>query len=138
MPSHVHGSASHAALGWVVALLSVAALAAQRAEHPSLPTRAPPSQPPAAAAAGVRALRDGQPMDLNRASAAELTLIPGVGPKLAERIVAERTRRGGFAELEELRAVRGIGPKTWERVRPFVEVRALRTGRASTTGSRPP
>ncbi len=77
-------------------------------------------------------------MDLNRASAAELTLIPGVGPKLAERIVAERTRRGGFAELEELRAVRGIGPKTWERVRPFVEVRALRTGRASTTGSRPP
>jgi len=70
-----------------------------------------------------RALRDGERLDLNRASVDELVLVPGIGPKLAERIERERTRRGGFARVEDVRAVRGVGPKTWERIRPFVELR---------------
>ena len=71
----------------------------------------------------LRALRDGQRLDLNHASIDELTLIPGIGPKLAGRIVTERAARGGYARLEDVRDVRGVGPKTWERMRPFVELR---------------
>lgn len=119
----MHGSASQAALGWIVAALAVAALAAQRSD-PSPPARPPVAARPAEAAPELRALRDGERLDLNRASAAELTLLPGIGPKLAERIVAERTRRGGYAQVDDLQDVHGIGPKLWQRVRAFVEVRA--------------
>lgn len=115
----VQGSAPHAALGVIVAGLALAALAAQRV--------VPPVGPPVAVFAPVhtskpelRALRDGQRLDLNRASAEELALIPGIGPKLAERIVLERTRRSGFTDLAQLRAVRGVGPKVWLRIEPFV------------------
>lgn len=47
---------------------------------------------------------------LNTASASELEALPGVGPRLAKRIVDERARRGGFRSVAELDAVRGVGP----------------------------
>lgn len=63
-------------------------------------------------------------LDLNRASAAELESLPGIGPKLAARILAERTAHGPFRSLEDLAArVSGIGPKSVERIRPYVVVR---------------
>jgi competence protein ComEA len=108
-------------LGLIVAGLALAALAAQR----SVPPEAPPVPVFAAQSSlkpELRALRDGQRLDINRASAEELTLIPGIGPKLAERIVEVRARRGRFESLAELRAVRGLGPKIWLRVEPFVEL----------------
>src|SRR5262245_31476219 len=37
------------------------------------------------------------PIDPNRASADELASLPGIGPALAQRIVAERTGGGSFA-----------------------------------------
>ena len=52
----------------------------------------------------------------NTASKAELELLPGVGPALAERIMAER-ERSPFATLEDLDRVRGIGAKTLEQLR---------------------
>jgi competence protein ComEA len=118
----VQGSAPHAALGLIVAGLALAALAAQRAVPPAAPPVAVFAGQPAAAKPELRALRDGQRLDVNRASADELTLIPGIGPKLAQRIVDERARRGGFTNLTELRSVRGLGPKIWLRVEPFVEL----------------
>jgi competence ComEA-like helix-hairpin-helix protein len=48
------------------------------------------------------------PIDPNTATAAELARLPGVGPALAARIIAER-ERGPFATLDDLRRVRGIG-----------------------------
>lgn len=78
--------------------------------------------PPAALSGEGDRLRDGQALDLNRASAAELELLPGVGPKLAREIVAARTRSGGFASVEALDAVRGIGAKKLARLRPFLRV----------------
>jgi Holliday junction DNA helicase RuvA len=44
---------------------------------------------------------------------------PGVGPKLAQRIVEARGTRP-FRSADDLRRVKGIGPKTLEKVRPFV------------------
>ena len=117
----MHGSASQAALGWIVAALAVAALAAKRED--SAPPSGPPPRPAVSATRELRALRDGQRLDLNRATTEELALLPGIGSKLAERIVVERTRRGGFARVEDVDDVRGVGPKTCERLRAFVEIR---------------
>ena len=63
-------------------------------------------------------------VDLNRSGRDELELLPGVGPALAERIVAERTTRGPFRTVEELHRVPGIGDKTVDRLRPLLTVTA--------------
>ena len=49
------------------------------------------------------------PLDLNKATAEELTALPGIGAELAERIVAYRNEHGGFAAVEEIMEVHGIG-----------------------------
>lgn len=51
----------------------------------------------------------GTPVDVNRATEGELEALPGIGPAIAQAIVAERERRGGFSSVEELLEVRGIG-----------------------------
>ncbi len=60
------------------------------------------------------------PLDLNTADAEALQALPGVGPTLAERIVADRDAHGPFRTPEDLLRVPGIGPKRWERIRPQV------------------
>ncbi len=64
-----------------------------------------------------------QPLDLNRATAAELQMLPGIGPVLAERILEERRRRGFFQRLEDLNQVKGIKGKTLEKIAPYLEVK---------------
>ena len=59
-------------------------------------------------------------VDINVAGTAELDALPGVGPVLAERIVAHRRRYGRYRRLEDLLAVRGIGPRLLERLAPHV------------------
>ena len=50
-------------------------------------------------------------VDLNRADVRELSLLPGIGPVLARRIVRHRDRHGPFRQLDDLADVSGIGPK---------------------------
>jgi competence protein ComEA len=50
-------------------------------------------------------------VDLNAATSEQLEELPGIGPVLAEAILTERDRRGGFRNVLELRDVRGIGEK---------------------------
>jgi competence protein ComEA len=58
---------------------------------------------------------------VNRASAADLQRLPGVGPVLAARIVAERDARGPFQDPGDLRRrVRGIGARTSARLAPHL------------------
>jgi len=64
----------------------------------------------------------GAPLDLNRATSAELEELRGVGPALAERILALRRKKGTFRRVEELLQVPGIGPVTLERLE--LQVRA--------------
>lgn len=57
------------------------------------------------------ALATGDPrIDVNRATADELQGLPGVGPVLAQRIVAWREAQGRFTALADLDAVTGVGP----------------------------
>jgi competence protein ComEA len=60
-------------------------------------------------------------ININTADAAELTQIPGIGPKTAEAIVAYRKDNGQFKTLEDLVEVKGIGPKKLEKIRPFLQ-----------------
>jgi len=55
-------------------------------------------------------------VDLNRATAEELDALPGIGPGLAQRIVAFREERGGFRAPEELATVPGIGLAAYARL----------------------
>lgn len=71
----------------------------------------------------VRPPRADERVDVNRADAGELESLPGIGPALAGRIVAERARLGGFRSVDDLLGVRGIGPATLERLRERVVVR---------------
>ena len=61
-------------------------------------------------------------LDLNRATDQDFEALPGIGPRLAERIMEYRQSVGGFQSLDELRAVKGIGKKKLERIRPLVTV----------------
>jgi competence protein ComEA len=58
------------------------------------------------------------PIDPNRASEAELTSLPGIGPHLARQIASYRMLHGPFAGAEDLLRVRGIGERTLARLRP--------------------
>jgi competence protein ComEA len=59
-------------------------------------------------------------IDPNRATAGELERLPGIGPSLAGRIIADRTSRGAFAAPEALLRVPGIGPKILDRIRAYL------------------
>lgn len=136
------------ALGVIVVGLSLSALAHRvplPTPRPSVPAiRARPEGPgqhdvaPRAAwvpsAGALRSLRDGARLDLNRATADDLELLPGVGPALARRIVAERQRRGGFRSVDEVTRVKGIGSRTLARLQPLLRVDA---GAASREAARP-
>jgi competence protein ComEA len=61
-------------------------------------------------------------LDLNRAEAAELSQVPGIGPTLAREIADDRLHRGEFRSVEELRRVKGVGPATLDRARAFLRV----------------
>jgi competence ComEA-like helix-hairpin-helix protein len=58
-------------------------------------------------------------LDLNSASVRELSLLPGIGPVLAKRIVQNRRRQGNFESVQALQRVYGIGPKTVTRAEVF-------------------
>lgn len=60
------------------------------------------------------------PININTAGVAGLDQLPGVGPSLAQSIVAYRDANGPFESLEELLLVPGIGPRTFEAIRPFI------------------
>jgi uncharacterized protein len=60
---------------------------------------------------------------VNTASPALLTYIAGLGPTLAERIVAYRDEHGPFPTRAAIKNVSGIGPKTFEQAAGFLRVR---------------
>ena len=66
-------------------------------------------------------------MDLNHATVSDLEALPGIGPKLAQRVIEHRVAKGPFMKVEDLRQVKGIGRKKFDRLRPHVLVTNTRS-----------
>ena len=96
-------------------------------EDPPTPAGpAPRPNGPAPPPGGSQGAPDGpgtsEPVDLNNADAAALQTLPGIGPALADRILAHRRDNGPFGSVDDLMAVSGIGPATFARLRELVAV----------------
>ena len=75
---------------------------------------------PGAGAGAGAAASPPAPVDLNAAGAAQLDLLPGIGPSTAAAIVAYREAHGPFATVDDLADVRGIGPAKLDALRGLV------------------
>lgn len=75
---------------------------------------------------GASTTRKGQsptrPISLNKASKNDLLELPGVGPAMADRIIADRREHGPFKHVEDLKRVKGIGSKKFEKLRKYLHV----------------
>lgn len=61
-------------------------------------------------------------VNINTASAEQLSMLPRVGPAVAGRIVEFREQNGSFKQVADLMLVRGIGEKTFELIEPYVAI----------------
>ncbi len=59
-------------------------------------------------------------VNINTASQAELETLPGIGPSLAQAVIAYREANGLFTSLEGIQAVVGIGPVTFEEIKDLI------------------
>lgn len=80
-----------------------------------------PGQPPGYQGGGFPG-SDFAPIDINKAGAAALESLPGIGPKLAGEIIRHREERGRFSSVEDLLSVKGIGEKKLSAIRDLVTV----------------
>ncbi|MBW1887493.1 MAG: helix-hairpin-helix domain-containing protein [Deltaproteobacteria bacterium] len=62
----------------------------------------------------------GIPISLNKESEKGLTALPWIGTELAQAIVRERSKKGGFKHMNEIMDIRGIGPRLYKKIRPYV------------------
>lgn len=93
-------------VAWILSSMAPVAMAAD-AQNPS-----PPSQMQAASAK----------VDLNSATAQQLESLPGIGPALAQRIVAHRQSQGPFKSIDDLKLVKGIGNRKFTVLRDKIMV----------------
>lgn len=61
-------------------------------------------------------------ISLNKGLKEELMRLPGVGEVMSGRILAYRSKRGSFRQLEELMNVEGIGEKKYEKMKPYLKL----------------
>jgi comEA protein len=61
-------------------------------------------------------------IDINKASAAELQTLKGIGPQTAQAIVKYREENGPFKSVEDLNKVKGIGKKKVESLKDKITV----------------
>jgi competence protein ComEA len=69
-------------------------------------------------------------VNVNTASAEQLSLLPGIGDARARDIVVARQKQGGFKRIEDLLSVKGIGEARLAKLRPYVSLHGETTLRA--------
>ena len=62
------------------------------------------------------------PINLNSATAAQIAVLPGIGPKTADLVVQYRQKNGPFKKIEEIMNVKGIGEKSFLRIKDCLTV----------------
>ena len=61
-------------------------------------------------------------ININQATVNELTQLPGIGPKIAERIINYRIKNHLFNSCEEIQQVKGIGPKLYKKIAAYLTI----------------
>jgi competence protein ComEA len=61
-------------------------------------------------------------VNLNTATVEQLTTVPGVGPKLAARILEQRQKSGSFKSVQDILGVKGIGEKNLAKIQGYLTV----------------
>ena len=77
------------------------------------------AETPAAAPSGV--------ININTADVAQLSLLPRVGAKAAQRIVDYRTQHGRFEKTTDIMQVKGFGDKSYEKLSSYITVEGQST-----------
>ena len=98
-------------------VLSVCALVGSLAAHPL-------AAQTTKARADSQSAKPAVTVNLNTATSAELETLPGVGAKMAARIIEYRQKKGPFKKIEELMNVQGIGEKNFLKLKPQLTVGA--------------
>ena len=113
----------------VGSVVSPSAGAASGASESALTHASPKEEPTPSAPMGSSrpATHESPRVDLNHATASDLEALPGIGPKLAQRVIEHRASHGPFTKVEDLRQVQGIGHKKFDRLRPHVLVTNTRS-----------
>ena len=79
--------------------------------------------PPATAAKKAAAkVSASNPLDLNRATAAQLDTLPGIGPVTAQRILDYRSKVGRINSVDELKKISGLGGAKFEEIKNLLRV----------------
>ena len=73
------------------------------------------------------------PVNLNTATQAQIEALPGIGPKVAQRIIEYRQKNGQFKKIEDVMNVKGIGEKSFLKLKPYLTV----TEKAEHPGASP-
>jgi len=81
---------------------------------------------------GTSLISAGKRVDVNLADLEDLTAVPGIGPRLAEKIIDQRAERGRFSSINELTRIQGIGKKKLAGWAPYIEA-----GASGVTDNRP-
>ena len=76
-------------------------------------------------------------VNINAADAAQLALLPRVGPSVAQRIMDFRKENGPFKSPEDLMLVQGIGEKTFQLLKPYVATSGETTLKEKVKASKP-
>ena len=94
-----------------------------------------------AATASMRASEtpdSGKKVNINQATSAQLTNLPRVGTKVADRIVEYRKTHGQFNQAEELMEVKGVGEHLFKELKPYIALSGptTLTTKVSSRGTR--
>jgi competence protein ComEA len=83
-------------------------------EATPVPTKSTVSGAPTATKAPIGKI------NINTATIAELDMLPGIGPAIAQRIVDYRTQNGDFKKIDDLKKVRGIGDVLFDQIKDLI------------------
>lgn len=70
---------------------------------------------------GTHIISAGKRIDVNLADVEDLRAVPGIGPRMAQKILGHREAQGRFTSIEELTTIQGIGKKKLAGWAPYIE-----------------